>query len=471
MDAELAVRLGSSPHVLDDCMANGRRGETECRTKDRAKDEGARPASRNIESALSGNRATTSRTLTRARAHAPSLCSRMRREIHEVLDELEAEGGLAPGQAGRIAVRLASRLDAPRDRSGRVISIVAAIGGVLFGAGILYLIGYNWEELGKPTKLALIFGLWAIVHAAGYWLSENPGRSPRVGKALILLGILCFGGAIGLVAQIYNLSARYPWSILLWWALNVPLLLWTRSRAVQVVLTGLFLLWIFWHASVWFEDLGRTGYGWDRGLEGMLGLIAGVSAFFAVLALFVQTTDHARFAAFWRVLAPIGLLVVTYIAGFKDLGLTRVPRADWLPILAPAGLAMLTAVVLVALGSARGARGALRRESSCALALAIVLVGSCLAAPRMMVVLGNLLMLGVILGLVWHGTRERIAGYIHLALGAFALLVITRYIEYLWSKLEGAYIFLSTGALLIALGWFLERRRRSLMARVHGGAA
>jgi uncharacterized membrane protein len=55
---------------------------------------------------------------------------------------------------------------------------------------------------------------------------------------------------------------------------------------------------------------------------------------------------------------------------------------------------------------------------------------------------------------------------LNLSVALFALLVFTRYLEYLWDKLEGAYAFLATGALLLTLGWLLELRRRSLLRRM-----
>jgi uncharacterized membrane protein len=122
----------------------------------------------------------------------------MRREIEEVLAGLEAGGQISSAQRERIRAALAARLDAPRDHAGRVIAIVASFGALLFSAGLLYLVGYNWDALAKATKLALVFGLWAAIHAGGYALAEWPGGYPRLGRALTLAGMLCFGGALGL---------------------------------------------------------------------------------------------------------------------------------------------------------------------------------------------------------------------------------------------------------------------------------
>lgn len=395
----------------------------------------------------------------------------MRAEIHEVLSELEAEGTLAPAQRQRVAERLAARLDAPRDRTGRLISILAACGGVLMGAGVLYLIGYNWESFGRGLKLALIFGLWILVHAAGWWLAEGGGRAPHVGRALTLLGILCFGAALFLVAQIYHLSAHFPWSVCLWWALSVPLLFLTRSRAIQVVLTGLFLLWAFWHAAVWYEDQDAIIQSWKVESAGQFLLGGALALLFGALAAWAEVSRHARFAAPWRSLCLTGVLLSGYLCSFEGLADSSAARAHPWIVLAPCLLATACALPVLGVALVRGSHGALRDECLGALALLLLFALLCWGAPELLPLAGNLLLLAAIALLVWHGTRIRSAGHVNLALVCFGLLVVTRYCEYLWDKLSGAYAFLGAGALLFGLGWFLERRRRALMARVRGGAA
>ena len=57
---------------------------------------------------------------------------------------------------------------------------------------------------------------------------------------------------------------------------------------------------------------------------------------------------------------------------------------------------------------------------------------------------------------------------VYFAVFVFVAGVVTRYFEYLWQKMEGAFAFLSIGALLLAVGWLVENRRRVLRARIAG---
>ena len=395
----------------------------------------------------------------------------MRREIQEVLAELETSGEISAEQRERIRAALARRLDAPRDHGGRVIAIVASLGALLLAAGLLYLVGYNWDALGKAAKLALVFGLWAGILAAGYALAEQPGRYPRVGRALTLAGMLCFGGALALVAQVYNLSAHYPWAVLLWWALNVPLMLWLRSRAAQSVVTGLFVLWAFWHANVWYDDQASLALSRRYEVHCNLYLGGALAALFGALALFVASLRAERYVGLWRALALPGVLFALYMMGFKEFAEHWGAWRPFLTALTPAFCVLVVALVLILAAMLHGLRGALLVEAWAMLGVVLLCSALCVAAEEWMPIACNLLLLAALLALVWHGTRTRSAALVNLALGFFGLLIVSHYVEYLWDKLQGAYAFLGCGALLLSLGWFLERRRRSLMMRVRGGGA
>src|SRR5258706_11300092 len=133
----------------------------------------------------------------------------MKREsISGAVQRLADERLIEPERASAIDARLQELLIAPAgDAAAKIAKLVAWLGGLLVGAGIVALIGLNWDALGKWTKLALVFGTLIGLHAAGWRLQvakdDGPGRWPGVGVALSGAALLGFGGAIALVAQIY----------------------------------------------------------------------------------------------------------------------------------------------------------------------------------------------------------------------------------------------------------------------------
>ncbi len=385
-----------------------------------------------------------------------------RDRLRDELSVLEREGHISGEQRALLEARLvAAAPDA--DRSALFLSILSTFGAVLLGAGVLYLIGYNWDALAKGTKLALIFGLWAALHGAGWWLGEAPGRYPRVGRAFTILGVLCFGAAIGLVAQIYHLTAEYPWSILLWWALNVPLLLLTRSRALQIVLTLLFLVWVHLHAGAWLDSL-RNSRNADE-FQAMFLVGAGLTPFFAALAALAARSRWKEFAGLWSGLAPQGLMVASFALAFHDAWTwlePERPATAVLPFAWVAGAAVLVAGVALSRGMPRDAA----LEIGAGFAGGLVLAAAIYGGSTVLAITGNALSLAIVLGLVVQGLRRRHTWRVNLGIAYFALLVVSRYLEYLWDKLQGAYAFLGTGALILGLAWFLERRRRAILDRV-----
>src|SRR6185295_12168026 len=130
----------------------------------------------------------------------------------------------------------------------------AWLGGILVAAGVLSFVAMNWEELGKAAKLALIFGTLGALHYGGYRFAVKPGHRPGLGHALTAAAMLTFGGAIGLVAQIYHLSATYPNWLLAWWVLTLPFALLSSSRKLLLIPLALFVWWVHWHAAVWMEQ-------------------------------------------------------------------------------------------------------------------------------------------------------------------------------------------------------------------------
>ncbi|MCY2958561.1 MAG: DUF2157 domain-containing protein [Planctomycetota bacterium] len=390
-----------------------------------------------------------------ARAHS---------RIESALADLEREGTLSAAQRAAVGERLARAL-----REGRgfdVTAIVASFGALLVAAGLLYLIGYNWEALPKAAKLALVFGIWIALHGAGFALAEKPGTHPRVGRALTLLGVLSFGGAIGLVAQIYHLSAHYPNAILVWWALSVPVVLVTRSRAILVAVMAIGILWVAWCTGVWTEDRPRDDERLWMANFTLVGVA--VAAAFQALAALAAGGSQERLEPVLRspvlVLASAAPFVLAFHEPWNH-GRERTPGRDLVPVV----VAVVCAAILLGLANwRRGFRAA--RDGWILIGVALLLGLGVLAAPGAVPILGNVVLFGGALALVALGVRESRPNLATWGMFLFAAGVVARYFEYLWDKLEGAYAFLATGSLFLVAAFLFENRRRALAARTKGAS-
>ena len=129
----------------------------------------------------------------------------------------------------------------------RRASIVLTSLGVLVAAiAVLLVIGYNWDAIGRPAKVAMIFGAVAAAFAVST-VAYARGRL-TAGELSAFAGTLLYGNAIWLLAQVYQIRSHYP-NGALWWtigALAAAHLLSSRLIAFEaVVLSGLWFLMEF----------------------------------------------------------------------------------------------------------------------------------------------------------------------------------------------------------------------------------
>jgi uncharacterized membrane protein len=117
------------------------------------------------------------------------------------------------------------------------------LGAVVIGLGVILLIAYNWDDIPKAGKLALVFGALAAAHGAGLWYRRYPDWRSQLGEALSALGTMVFGAGIWLIAQIYHIDEHYPNGFLIW-AAGALALAWALQSVPQAIIaTLLFAIW------------------------------------------------------------------------------------------------------------------------------------------------------------------------------------------------------------------------------------
>ncbi len=126
-------------------------------------------------------------------------------KVHEI-KKLQEEGLITSEQGSRIIERLNLKED-----DGRFLAILSGVGAILVAAGIILLVSAHWDEIPRGVKIASGILLMLGAHGAALRLGGVGGLShPKAAEALHLLGSLLFLANIGLVGQIYNLSAHPP---------------------------------------------------------------------------------------------------------------------------------------------------------------------------------------------------------------------------------------------------------------------
>jgi uncharacterized membrane protein len=130
---------------------------------------------------------------------------------------------------------------AERGRSKSVFILMSAA-ALLVGLAALLLIGYNWDQLDRWTKLSVILGTIGVTHAIGFKLRYQRNAA-GLSETVFFLGCLFYGAGIWLIAQVFHINAHYPdgfW----WWAVGVlPFALCLETRLLHALLVGILAVW------------------------------------------------------------------------------------------------------------------------------------------------------------------------------------------------------------------------------------
>ncbi|MBR4736904.1 MAG: DUF2157 domain-containing protein, partial [Rhodocyclaceae bacterium] len=128
----------------------------------------------------------------------------------------------------------------PRAAHWRVaLNTLAIFATALFAcAALICLIAYNWEDLHRFARIALV----ACAFLAPCALAAVRGKTPpdALQQALYLAAMLAAGGLFALIGQIYQTGADTWQLFALWAALTLPLALIARTR----------LCWLLWFVLV-----------------------------------------------------------------------------------------------------------------------------------------------------------------------------------------------------------------------------
>lgn len=368
--------------------------------------------------------------------------------------------------------RLLARHPVPAGGMNRFLAILAMVGGALLVVGVSLVIKSNWERIGDWVKIGGLLALLGGFSYAGWRLKVAPGEWPRIGDASLMVAAVSFFLGIVLVSQIFHLDSRPPNGVLLWWAGIVALPWIARARGAQFVSLMAGLTWLgmeFDATDSWIRLARDRGWLFDEGyLLAAAAVLAGLALTLAGFAL--RTGERRDFAGLHE---KIGLLIACvglYFLGFAWEGpgswVHEPPQTRW------QGVAVVTALLAAAL------LGAWRRNRSDVKELLVFALPALVPALGHLGgvdfndsgwVYGGLACLALFLlnvGMIRAGLATGREGWINLGVAFIALNVVTRYFVLFGTMLEGGVFFMVTGLVVLGFGFYLERKRRSLVGQL-----
>lgn len=355
------------------------------------------------------------------------------------------------------------------DSPSRFLTVLSSVGGALVALGVILVIAANWEDIGDWVKIAGLIVLLVAAYGAG-WTLIRRGHYPRIGESLIMVGCILFLAGIALVSQIFHLDGRPASALLIWWLGIVLLPYLTLSRGAQFVSLVALLSWL---GTELYADGSPVrivadmdnDHAWITGFA----FAAGVG-----LAIFLRGLSLRRggFDLFAGMYEKWGLLILhgaVYMLGFLR-HLTGWNQAE--PLAVVAWLPALLLAVALAATAFLAWRSQPREVGRLApwIALPMIAAAGVLAG----IDLGDegwlwsiLAWLGLFLldlGLVRIGVDSGREGWVNLAIAFLGINILTRYFDLFGTLVDGGVLFLTSGVIILAVGIFLEKKRRRLLS-------
>lgn len=425
-----------------------------------------------------------------------------RNRLASDLPQWQAQGWITPEGANAILNNL------PVRSRISLSGVIAVLGALLLGAGVLAFVGANWEGMPPIVRFILLVAVLGVTY--GFAAVLRTRGHDYYSEAMLLLAGMIFAGAIALVGQAYHLTGEFRDAVLFWTigcliaavltrsvAMTVLALvgtvLWAKYIAIDLehaphwpslallLITGAVVLWLdsnvarrafilallYWigMTMIMIADLAWWPY------IGVLSLCAGIGLFLWGFATIASTdwlgASMGRLGRDMVWPALIGIMVALFFIQilFED---THHRGTGWItPTLAfaivGAGLAVLASL-----------RGSLNMAHA-AVGLVIVLAVTGFAqwqisAPSHADVLWPRLMIGALIlaSALWLiSLAHTVTGHdLHtIGLAAFGLEILYIYTVTLGTLIDTALAFFVGGGLLIALSFLLFKVDRWLKAR------
>jgi len=422
------------------------------------------------------------------------------RWLKQEVAQWRAEGLVDDAFAQRILARYP---DTPERGWGRIV--FSAIGAVLVGLGVILFFAYNWQDMPKAAKLALVFGAVVAAHGSAMALARRADPNRALVEGLHALGTMLFGAGIWLVAQIYHIDEHYPNAFLVW-SLGALALAWALPSLVHALL-ALFLV-SFWagletmqfqtpmHGAPLLVVVGVLPLAWWRRSPALL--FCALAVLFVVTAFAVGWIDSkalisvlfvmgaaaviagacapaTAFPAAEGPLRMVGLLVALgcgFALSFPGLvGVLwqmNLAKPALMIYLGAAGAALLGALVVAAVLFNRDGLAHLdsyQRWQLTLLGLGLAIVLGCMFSRSRIdgwaiALPFNAIVLGLAALLILEGSRHLQPLRVGVGCLIFALIAVSRYTDLFSSLLVRAAVFVALGGGLFFVGSFYARQRR-----------
>jgi uncharacterized membrane protein len=137
----------------------------------------------------------------------------------------------------------------PRGERSLGLILLAVLGSLLIGAGVILLIAHNWTDLSRPIRTALSFLPLASCLGWAGWRFAAGRRGAGERESLSVLWSMAVAASIALVGQTYHIPGDLRQFLLTWVLLCLPALYLDRPVAALCIYLAGVTGWVI-HAAV-----------------------------------------------------------------------------------------------------------------------------------------------------------------------------------------------------------------------------
>lgn len=335
---------------------------------------------------------------------------------------------------------------------------IYTIAAILIGIGIIAFIAANDWLLAILISLPILqIIIMTIITVAslffGYKLAYEGQKFPKLGHSLIFLSALLIGATYALIGQNYHINANNSYLVFLWMLSILPVAYIFKNFAINVVSIILYILGIIFYYLELALDAGLT---WTIFIPLLIG-----ATLYSVGNIPLITQKFNKFSLSYKLtgLAPIfaTFLILTCSV---ERSYEQTSPYYIVPIVLLIGLNFLN----YAINKNRNILFNIETGFivSLLLSLLLIIVLPSVSVPCLMI-LANIAIITMISAGYNYGYKFENNGIIGLTNWFLIIYLTINYCRWGWDSMDKALFFILGGISLLALGMFLENKRKKII--------
>lgn len=233
--------------------------------------------------------------------------------------------------------------------------LLAIIGSVLIGAGVILLIAHNWDQLSRGARCVIAFAPLVASQALGAFVLMRRNESQAWRETAAILNVAAVGSAISLISQTYQIQGTLDQFMLTWLLLSVPIVYLFRTWLGAMLFVVGCVEWlfargfwlqsrsplVFWPVLLLIVPFFVIGFRQARESRGVacLGIFL-LGATVVGLGFTAEFTDACLFS-----LSLAGLFTATYLFGIEFFPRDDRARLHSLALLGGLGIGVLAVIL------------------------------------------------------------------------------------------------------------------------------